>query len=477
MGSDNIGSAVLLDGINCSIITNVSSTIGQLSYETLSANTINAASNYAQQCYSANSTGLTDCNYFVSRRLPGFIDNAAPCPFKDPLCRSNSTNLALDTGFINTDAHLGLNAPPEERLFIRHKLQCAPLLTEGHSSVHGNHTRYNYGSQWALIDPESDFSEGYLNYTYAVESLEDQYRVLDDATAVEQSYMLRSVILRFPLPHYGSGHHVPVPQCHVFMYQPSFLDAYLYSNEYRTYRTLFSGTVNGTPGADPNSGFVPSEELGRTDADVFLVFLSGHGVFFSEPLHDEWYRATEPYGTMREMQHEDIPIYCASEAASPLACASQWQFCNTNTSACGPTASYHDAMSGAARAFDVNGNGSTENRSPATDRLGWLMQSTGVQFSGEDSILLNLQDSALLSKQSLMQGYQGHLPDNQWQLDVTHWFSIYLALIQSNLLQTASGFQEAASGIQASKPMTEAAQSLCSNQVCFPNLSHAAHQC
>lgn len=195
LGSDNIGSSVLLDGSNCGIITNVSSTIGQLSYEKLSASSINAASNYAQQCYSANSTGLTDCNYFVSQRLPGFVDNAAPCPFKDTLCRSNSTNLVLDTGFINTDTHLGLNAPPEERLFIRHKLKCAPLRTQGYSSVHGNHTRYNYGSQWALIDPETDFSEGSLNYTYAVENLEDQYRVLDDGTATEQSYMLRLVDL------------------------------------------------------------------------------------------------------------------------------------------------------------------------------------------------------------------------------------------------------------------------------------------
>lgn len=252
---------------------------------------------------------------------------------------------------------------------------------------------------------------------------------------------------------------------------------HLHSNHRIAYRPLFSGTVNGTPGADPNSGFVPIDELGRTDADVFLMFLSGHGVFSSEPLHDDWYRVTEPYGSMREMQHEDVPIYRASEAASPLACASQWQLCNTNTSACGPTASYQDAMLGAARAFGVNGNGSTEKRSPATDRLGWLMQSTGIHYSGEDSILLNLQDSALLSKQSLMQGYQGHLPDNQWQLDVTHWFSIYLALIQSNLLQTASGFQEAASGISAAKPMTEAAQSLCLNQVCSPNFSRAVHQC
>lgn len=239
-----------------------------------------------------------------------------------------------------------------------------------------------------------------------------------------------------------------------------------------THRPLFSGTINGTPGADPASGFVPIPELARTNADVFLVFLSGHGVIFSEPLNDDWYRATEPAGGLRDMQKEEIPIYHSSEAASPLGCASQWQFCNANTSACGPTASYYDAMSDTARAFGVGKDVSTGTRSPATDRLRWLIRSMGMQYAGEDTILLNLQDSALLSKQSLYQGYQGHLPNNQWQLDVTNWFSIYLALMQSNLLQTASGSYEAASGINAAKPTTEAAQSLCSNQVCLETLPH-----
>lgn len=195
LGRDNIGSAVLLDGANCSVITNVTYTMDQLYYEKFSARSISTASNYVQQCYSENSTGLTDCNYFVSQRLPGFVDSAAPCPFKDSLCRSNTTNLALDTGFINTHTHLGLNAPPEERLLIRHKLQCAPLLTEEYSSAHGNYTQYNYGPQWALTSPGSE-SEGYLNYTYEVESLDNQYTVLDDGTATEQSYMLRSVAFR-----------------------------------------------------------------------------------------------------------------------------------------------------------------------------------------------------------------------------------------------------------------------------------------
>lgn len=122
-----------------------------------------------------------------------------------------------------------------------------------------------------------------------------------------------------------------------------------------------------------------------------------------EPLRDDWYRATEPYASMREMQNDEIPIYSTSEAASPLGCASQWQFCNTETSACSPTVGCHDAILGSAQAFGVNVDGPSKSRSRATDRLAWLMESTGIRYSGEGSILLNLQDSALLVKQSLME--------------------------------------------------------------------------
>lgn len=192
LGSDSVGSTVLLDGTNCGLVLNNNMSMSNiLAYEKLSASLVSTASNYVHECYSTNSTGLTDCNYFVSQRLPGFVDNAALCPFKDSVCRSNSTNLALDTGFLDTDSHFGLNAPPEERLFIRHKLQCAPLVTDGHVSVHGNYTRYDYGPQRAVISSESGYSIGLLNFTYEVESLDNQYTVMDSHTMIEQSYMIR----------------------------------------------------------------------------------------------------------------------------------------------------------------------------------------------------------------------------------------------------------------------------------------------
>lgn len=192
LGSDTRGSAVLLKGTDCSAFANVTSTTGQLSFEELESKMTATANNYAQQCY-ANSSGLTDCNYFVSPRLPGFVNNAAPCPFKESLCRNHTTNLALDTGYISTDVHLGLNAPPEERLLMRHLLHCAPLLTEAYSSVHGNYTQYSYGLGLSW--------DG--NFTYEVESLENQYAWSANGQMIGNSYILRSVTPVF-VPHLSS---------------------------------------------------------------------------------------------------------------------------------------------------------------------------------------------------------------------------------------------------------------------------------
>ncbi|KAI3326463.1 hypothetical protein HD806DRAFT_551441 [Xylariaceae sp. AK1471] len=46
---------------------------------------------------------------------------------------------------------------------------------------------------------------------------------------------------------------------------------------------------------------------------------------------------------------------------------------------------------------------------------------------------------SLLSKRSLSNGIQGSLPDNQWQLEVEHWYQIALAGYQKIYLDGASG--------------------------------------
>jgi hypothetical protein len=101
--------------------------------------------------------------------------NNSSCPFKDGLCRSNDANLLLDTGYIDSNDDLGLNAPQNQRFAWRYVLQCAPLETQGYTSevTQGNTTwaRYNYGALAATLL----YNSTAYNFTYEVEDLSSQY--------------------------------------------------------------------------------------------------------------------------------------------------------------------------------------------------------------------------------------------------------------------------------------------------------------
>lgn len=169
--SSSVGSQVLIDGENCSLYNSQADDPdlgGYTSFPYLAGLVSNYA-NYAKQCYSTDfSSGVFDCTRFVKPRLPSTVDSQAPCPFEPGLCRSNNSNIRLDTGYIDTHKDLGMNAPESERILFRTVLSCAPLSTAGYSTnittETGNYTIYNYGNK----------TKG-QNYTYKVRSLQDQY--------------------------------------------------------------------------------------------------------------------------------------------------------------------------------------------------------------------------------------------------------------------------------------------------------------
>lgn len=105
---------------------------------------------------------------YVRPSLHFTSDRNASCPFTGDICLSEFGNLKLDTGYINTHEDLGINAPREDRFFLRNMYHCAPLKTDGFSSV------YNY------VDPDNNdasalsrlfygrvsISKPYANFTY-----------------------------------------------------------------------------------------------------------------------------------------------------------------------------------------------------------------------------------------------------------------------------------------------------------------------
>lgn len=127
-----------------------------------------SAANYAQQCYFSDSAGMFDCTHFAQGHLPTTMDTQAPCPFSNvSICRTNSSNIRLDTGYIDLNNDLGVNGPPENNILFRAVFQCAPLETQGYTTPmkgpRDNFTTYNYGPSFRS------------NYTYRVEDLDSQY--------------------------------------------------------------------------------------------------------------------------------------------------------------------------------------------------------------------------------------------------------------------------------------------------------------
>ncbi len=71
-----------------------------------------AAENYARQCYTSASVGVS-CGIYVKKQLPlAVVDTNASCPFDDKLCKNVAGNLLIDTGMLDSHDDLGRNTPP-----------------------------------------------------------------------------------------------------------------------------------------------------------------------------------------------------------------------------------------------------------------------------------------------------------------------------------------------------------------------------
>jgi hypothetical protein len=180
--SSSVGNQVLIDSDDCWYFREQSNLQNEPSKTAWKARAISNAQNYASNCYSSNTSGALSCSSYVSSKLPTAIaDLNAPCPLKDSsICKSNSSNIYLDTGHIDSNDHLGLNFPPEDRILFRRVLHCAPLVTVGHHvsnrTASANYTQYNYGDT-ADINP--DQSRSMLDFTYQVQDLDSQYSEIE----------------------------------------------------------------------------------------------------------------------------------------------------------------------------------------------------------------------------------------------------------------------------------------------------------
>lgn len=95
----------------------------------------NRAERYSVNCYgpeAANGSETGACGGFPANTIP-VTTSIVPCPFGKAIC-AQSDAFRLDSGFIDSNHHLGINSPPEYRIRFRKITTCAPIQTEKYST-------------------------------------------------------------------------------------------------------------------------------------------------------------------------------------------------------------------------------------------------------------------------------------------------------------------------------------------------------
>jgi hypothetical protein len=90
------------------------------------------ASTMAAACQK-NSSIASDCISYAPKRIEWTTSTDISCPFDKKICYQNKT-VRFDTGFLDTTVYFGINAPRDDRLSLRHVVECSPLVQEGYVS-------------------------------------------------------------------------------------------------------------------------------------------------------------------------------------------------------------------------------------------------------------------------------------------------------------------------------------------------------
>jgi hypothetical protein len=192
--SISIGDEMLVSGANCmapnqTALAVLNATNLELYLKPYMNLQREAAAAYAKQCFKPTNSGALGCGTFVRTKVVSTINKSAKCPFAPSICKSQDRNIILDTGLLDSHAELGLNAPPNERFQFRRVLHCAPLVTDGYTSVHNrsaerSFTRFHYGRTMSY-DAESA-----INYTFEASNNEIQDRKKEEWHRDDADYEL-----------------------------------------------------------------------------------------------------------------------------------------------------------------------------------------------------------------------------------------------------------------------------------------------
>lgn len=210
------------------------------------------------------------------------------------------------------------------------------------------------------------------------------------------------------------------------------------------------------------STFLPIPDLLAPAADIHLMFLSANDIIFTKPSYDDWYSAQLPT-TQNLIFSTNFPgnhsFYVRDKPVRVLGCTSQYQYCKANVELntnCTPMAGIIPVTSFAESLWQ------TENQKALFKWSSTAIMLIAMAISGPPS---SLGGSSLTSRYSLSNGIQGPLPDDQWQKEVEHWFTVTLADLQRLVVEAATGPMDMAMNQFLIRPQTSEEHLLCRSQV------------
>ena len=134
-------------------------------------NVTKVAQNYRRQCYHQSSDTIS-CGGFVVQELT-YQTSYVDCPWKDDLCLTTRA-LQLDTDWIDSHNHLGINAKPSDRVQARVVSTCSVINPSNYLNiVPRNDTnsfdtwRFYFDNPATSLEPNDTYKGAAITYYYA----------------------------------------------------------------------------------------------------------------------------------------------------------------------------------------------------------------------------------------------------------------------------------------------------------------------
>ena len=151
--STAVGNEVLITGSSCGVVDDDLDSLIEHKEKLLNpykSRKLQSSGTYAQQCYSPDLADSQYCTTYVPKSINSTVVANASCPFDKEMCRTQSSNFIVDSGYLDSHEHFGLNAPASQRFQYRRVVHCAPLTTENYTmqrnvSSDRSYTGYMFG--------------------------------------------------------------------------------------------------------------------------------------------------------------------------------------------------------------------------------------------------------------------------------------------------------------------------------------------